>query len=127
MARLPLYKNFTREAFPDAPDWAVRMFAMLNVTLAAIVDAMDRKLSRAENLRSAAKTNVTFTAPEVVLRNDLSSRPAHVWVTKLQRQDGVALAAAWSSTWAVNDRGELVITFQGLVAGDAYTCNVVTE
>lgn len=132
MALTPRFRQLSLEDYPDAPAWLAPLFQTLNETLGGLVDAMNNGLTRSENLASRAKTGIAFRTPasgnvQVSFKNELAEAPKHVYATKLERKDGVAIAAAFSLTWALTSSGSIQCTLLGLVASTDYLLSVLYE
>lgn len=126
MALVPRFKSFTREDFRGAPDWFEPLFLTLNEVMGGLVAALSGRLTRADNFTASDKTGAEFAAPTFHLKNFLATKPKHFQCTKLERIDGAAISAAWSMTWAISAT-DIVVTFQGLTAGDKYRASFIYE
>lgn len=136
MAAPPRFKALSREDFRGAPEWFEPLFRLINESLSAIGNALDRRLTRTENLLAAEKVGAELTTRAVLadtwpltIKNDLpgSVRPKHVWVTQLQRADGVRITDAWSMTWKLNGNGQLELELQGLAVSTSYRLSIAYE
>lgn len=139
MAQPPRFRQLTPETVPGAPEWALRMFGILNQSLKEISDALTGKLTRAENILSNSRTveihtrpsvDETFDAPvgPVVVKNELSVRPSLVWIGKIERLDGVVIRTAVSLAWRIDGNGNIAITYvSGLEPSTKYRLVIVYE
>lgn len=132
MAAPPIYKAFRPEDYPDAPDWALKMFDNINQTTQQTTGAMSRQLTRNENFQAGSKTDLPFTSAatgptSVTLKTDLPYSPQHVTVSNLRKVNGQPLANAWSSSSKPTAAGSVSVTFQGLEASTPYLFNVLYE
>lgn len=134
MAAPPRFKAFARESFPDSPEWFAQFLLPLNEAVGGLVLAISRRLTRAENLFAAEKVRLAFTTRETLadtwplkVKNELSVRPTHLWLTKLERDDGAAISSAFSLTWTVGKDGLLELTLQGLDAATKYHLSIAYE
>lgn len=133
MATPPKFKRFVREDFAGAPAWFEPLFVTLNEVLGAVVDGFSKKLTRSENFASQEKqleftTESTGASPEsLAVRNELSFRPKHCWVTSLERADGAAISSAFSMTWTLDQNNQLRLSLQGLSAATKYRMTIVYE
>lgn len=139
MAQPPRFRQLTPETVPGAPEWALRMFAILNQSLKELADALNGKLTAPENIqrgrrvvkiRTRPNVDETFDAPigPVVVKNELSARPSEVWIGKVERVDGAAIRTAVSLTWKIDGNGNIAITYvAGLEPDTEYLLVVVYE
>lgn len=134
MAAPPRFKRFSTEDFPAAPAWFQSFIVPLNEVLTGLVDGFSRRLTRSENFLSGERAGITFTTdaagatPELLaVKNELPGRPKHCWVTRLERTDNAAIAAAWSMTWSLDQNNTLRLRLQGLVASTKYRMSVIYE
>jgi len=108
---LPSPPSLRVEDFPDVPP---ALLSVLNQAFLAIYDAVSvvPELGEAVDLTfmSAASGN---SSAEVKITT--SSRPQHVKVTMLRRDDGTDLTSPWSFTWSLGT-GTVKLSFQGLPA-----------
>lgn len=134
MAAPPRFKAFSREDFPDAPEWFTTFLLPLNETVGGLVNALSRRLTRSENLLAAGKTGIEFSTQATVdntwplrLKNELPIRPSHLWATRLERADGGHISTPWSLTWRLAQSGEVEIRMQGLTASTKYRLSIAYE
>lgn len=129
MATPPKFTAFRIEDYKGAPQWFEPFMRAVNDVLVSIVDALNAHLTRTENMASGEKIDATIVGGTALqISHTLATKPKHVYVTKLAKTDGdIALAAAWSFTWKMNQANQIELNFQGLVASTKYVCNVVYE
>lgn len=134
MAQPPRFRRFAREDFPDAPAWLERLFLVLNETVGGLVEALEGRLTRSENLLSGTREGIVFATnaegapdPALAIAHGLPVRPRHCWVTRLERVDGAPITDAWSMTWALDDNNALRLSLQGLTALTRYRMSIAFE
>lgn len=138
MAQPPRYRQFTPETVPGAPEWALRMFLLLNQSFKEVTEAMGRRLTRAENLQSGSRVlkfktfpsvDDTFTEPRrPTFKNELPNRPTMVWIGKIERVDGEPIRTAVSVAWTIDSNGNVAITYvAGLEPETEYVMVVAYE
>ncbi len=134
MATPPRLRAFRIEDYQGAPAWFLTFLQALNEPLTAIANALNRGLTRSENLRSA-KREVAFTTKASVddtfpltIKNELGTPPTMLWVGKIARDDGRAITTAVTASWKVNTAGDVELTHvSGLDAQTAYRLTVAYE
>ncbi len=132
MAPPPRIKGIARESIPGAPAWVDNLLLMLNEFFSQVGAALTRRLTRKENLLASGKTGIRFTTPAagiepVPVAWDTVSRPEHVQVTKLEQANGTDIDDVWSCTWKVNQKGQILLRFQGLTASTEYFASILYE
>lgn len=63
MAPPPKVKAISRESIPDAPAWFDQFLLVLNNTLSATASALDRRLTRKENMLAGERLGIAFATP----------------------------------------------------------------
>lgn len=134
MAQPPRFKSFSRENFPDAPEWFAQFLLPLNEVTSGLVNAISKRLTRKENFLAAEKVGLVFTTRETAadtfplrLKSELPSRPTHLWVTRLDVVEGEPISTPFSLTWRMAASGEIEVTFQGLAASTKYRATLAYE
>lgn len=132
MAPPPRFRTLTREMLPGAPKYVDGLVRWLNEVVPGLVDALDKRLTLSENLQAQEVVGLDFTptSPLTSFRlrvaNKLVGPPKHCLVTQLAAAaDGAFPATAWSMCWALTQRNELEIAFQGLTVGTKYRVSLI--
>lgn len=131
MAPPPKTKTIGRESVPGAPGWFDAFLQILNTFMTDVAGALSRQLKRRENFYSGEREGIAFTtggsdvAP-VEVKWEVVARPRHVWVTKLAQADGNPLPI-WSYSWTLDNRGQILVQFQGLSTAESYVFSLVYE
>lgn len=133
MASPPRLRGLTRESTPDAPAWWTTVLASLQTFFSDVTGALDKQLTRRENMRGdwsevefTTKATVSDTFP-VLLKHKMAETPKLVWLGWLERDDGAIITTQPTVTCRISVRGELELYFQGLSAGTKYRARVVYE
>lgn len=134
MATPPRLRGFTRDSIPDLPAWMDRVILLLTNVFADISGALDKNLTRRENMRGdwsdvefTTRTTVADTYPILVKNRMAPNRPSLVWGADLERDDGAIISDPWSVTWALGQSGDIELTFQGLRASTKYRARIAYE
>lgn len=132
MASPPIFRALKPEDYPDAPEWGVKLFDILNQTLGQLSAAMSRSLTRNENMLAGSRVDLPFVsaasgATTVRVKTDLPFSPKHVVVSCLRKRSGATITAVWSATCAPVAGGSFDVIFQGLDASTDYLFNVLFE
>ena len=122
MTTLPSPPVFSVQDNPDLdPKFLGRLsdeFDVLHNALGAVPD-------------SSSLADLPFLTPAsgnatVELKNPLSTKPAHVFVSNVQRADGAAITAAWAWNWTMKS-SLIVVTFIGLAASTKFLLTAKVE
>ncbi len=122
-----------KEDYKEAPTWMGRLFVQLNEWLTAVTATLTQGITRAENMRSVVKVITFTTAPTAIntfpqtVRHGLGQKPTDIWVGRLRRIDAAAMTDAWSFSWALDAKGDLAVTFQGLSGSASYEVRLIIE
>jgi hypothetical protein len=137
MAAPPRFKRLSVEDFKEAPPWMLLLFQTLNEALGGLSDALSRRLTRSENMRSQTKdievetgASVADTFPLTIkLEDSLSDlAPQLVWPGKVDTLKGDPPTDAVSLLWRLDADGNVQIThIAGLGASQRYRVRLVIE
>ena len=136
MAPPPRQVRLTMDAFPDCPQefrgTLERLLGLLNESQTAVSAALNKQLTRAENMRGGYVTISGVAASGQVraqCRNPLDRTPAAVYGVKVERTDGAADGGInWSvATWRSVGDGMLEVAVVGLFPGVPYRITLVVE
>lgn len=132
MAAPPFFRALRPEDYDGAPDWALKLFDVINQSLGQMRDALSRSLTRNENMNAGSRVDLPFTSAAsgvstVRVKTDLNFTPKHVMVSGLRKKSGTVITAAWSATAIQVGGGSFDVVFQGLDASTDYLFNVLYE
>ncbi len=130
MAPPPRIRTLSVEDYPGIPKEMEPLFGVLNDALTSIADALTKRLTLSENLQAGEAMDKEFktadpvasTSP-VLVKWVLPTTPRHLSITRMRTSDDVALTAAWSYSWDLQDPNLFAIRFQGLTASTSYKFN----
>ena len=137
MAPPPRQVRLTMDAFPDCPQefrgTLERLLGLLNETQTAVSSALNKQLTRAENMRGGY---VTISGPSTAqgrlvaqCRNPLQAAPRAVWIVRVERADrGQSTYPAVLASWRDVGDGMIEAIVVGLNPdGSQYRITLVVE
>ncbi len=134
MAGVPRFKRLSVEDYKGAPEWVEPMFRTLNEVVGGVVDGMSRRLTRSQNFlaseavaREFKTANHASDTEPATVKPDISVRPRHVVLSKLEKVSGGKITTAFSMSWRLLQTGEIELTFQGLEADTDYRFSITYE
>lgn len=135
MATPPRQMRLTMDAFPDCPQefrpTLERLLGLLNESQAAVASALNKQLTRAENMRGGYVTASGTADGSGILRartrNPLDRTPAAVIGVRLAKGDGTEPGTWGLASWSVQSGGMLEIVMRGLTTGMQYTLTCIVE
>lgn len=127
MALAPKLRAFRLDAASDpagVPPDVAQALQNQTMTQAETVNALSRGLTRNDNFAGTEKVGCIFTteatgAMTCRIAHGMASNPTHRVCTNLERVDGEPVAV-WSVTSALISNGQVLFTWQGLVASTQY-------
>lgn len=135
MATPPRQMRLTMDAFPDCPQefrgTLERLLGLLNESQTAVASALNRQLTRAENMRGGYVTASGTADGSGVLRaqtrSPVTPTPAAVIGARLVRRDGVETGPWGLASWRSLGDGMLEVVLRNLTPGMAYTLTLIVE
>jgi hypothetical protein len=135
MAAPPKNKTLLAEDFKEAPPWFSKLLTPLNEFMTAVTNALTGRLTRTENLLGyyedfdfTTESTAANTFP-LRFKNKLLGgvRPKSVVVGRIKKHDAIAMSAAYSIEWDLNQSGEIEVIFTGLENSKRYVGTMVFD
>lgn len=135
MATPPRQMRLTMDAFPDCPQefrgTLERLLSLLNESQTAVASALNRQLTRAENMRGGYVTASGQPDGGGILRaqtrNPLTTTPRAVIGVRLIRSDGMETGTWGLASWRTLGDGMLEVVVRGLSPSLSYTLTCIVE
>lgn len=135
MAKPPRFNQFTADQYQGAPSWFVTQFLpQLSETLTTNRNALNKGITRGDNLAASEKIGIRFTTKATVantwplnVKNQLPTKPKHVQIGQIYRTDGKPMANAFSLSWVLDGSGNIALTILGLEASTSYSLSIAYE
>lgn len=131
----PRFKQFTAEQYSGAPSWfSTQFLPQLSESLSGLVNGLTKGITRSDNLAAAQALSVQFTTKTpasktwpMAFKNQLATKPNHLHIGQIYRQDGKVMANAFSPSWVVDGQGNIQLTVLGLEDGIGYVMSINYE
>jgi len=124
-------RNLRVSDYAGEPDKALpALLEAFNLFQREVIDCLARGINR-DNTQAVLRAGLSFTSPasgdaQVSVFHGLPQSARFVSVN-LAAYDGSALSGPWSFTYANQQNGQVLLTFQGLDASTRYAFSVVVE
>jgi len=123
MADLPDIKKFTVEDFEDAPEWATKMFSMLNSTFNDLYKAFNKDLTITENFRGFYKElDIDGAQFPITFENEMKVKPKAVLIAQITEvsPNYVIIVQPTTIDWQDTNQGIQINNITNLTGGTQY-------
>lgn len=128
MAAPPKTTGLSLEDFKEAPAWFSKLLQPLNEFISSVSLALSGRLSRGANLLGYYESFDFTTQPTadntfpLRFKNKLPGgvKPRSVKLGQIYKANRIAMSAAWSPEWVLNQSGEIELTITGLENSTRY-------
>jgi hypothetical protein len=133
---LPVYRRFSIQDIPNAPNWAEQVFVPLNLFCETSVAAMNKNLTIGDNVQGM-KYSVSFVTPAdyatggfntIVFNYTSNGQPNNLIIGSIARNDGALMLSPISiNKWTLNintSPAKVTVDYiAGLAASTKYNVN----
>lgn len=124
MSKLPAIKRFTREDFPDAPNWIDKLFYTLNLFMSSVYSALNQGLTANDNTLGMIKTlSISGASPSTSFKWNFLSKPEGCIVIAAVQTDGTpaTITNAVTCDWSYSQGIIYINNVTGLNASHTYS------